>query len=111
MAWRPASSRSLVASPRYFAGAITLGVLMQIGAAFCEVTRSLNWFVDNFPRLADWRSHVERVVELEDTFERGRMAGEADDASTLSRAAPDEDGAERAGLPRPAGRPCRRQRR
>jgi putative ATP-binding cassette transporter len=59
----------LVASPRYFAGAITLGVLMQISSAFGQVTTSLNWFVDNFPRLADWRSHVERVVELEETLD------------------------------------------
>jgi vitamin B12/bleomycin/antimicrobial peptide transport system ATP-binding/permease protein len=58
----------LVASPRYFAGAITLGVLMQISSAFGQVTTSLNWFVDNFPRLAEWRSHVERVVELEETL-------------------------------------------
>ncbi|NKC33045.1 ABC transporter ATP-binding protein/permease [Falsiroseomonas selenitidurans] len=68
----------LVASPRYFAGAITLGVLMQISSAFLEVTRALAWFVDNFPRLADWRSHVERVVDLEDTFDTAEaMAGEA----------------------------------
>ncbi|MBV1799530.1 ABC transporter ATP-binding protein/permease [Siccirubricoccus sp. G192] len=60
---------ALVASPRFFAGAITLGVLMQISSAFYQVTSSLNWFVDNFPRLADWRSHVERVVELEETLE------------------------------------------
>ena len=59
----------LVASPRYFAGAITLGVLMQISSAFGQVTSSLNWFVDNFPRIADWRSHVERVVELEETLD------------------------------------------
>jgi putative ATP-binding cassette transporter len=59
----------LVASPRYFAGAITLGVLMQIANAFGEVTRSLNWFVENFPKIADWHSHVERVVELEDTLD------------------------------------------
>lgn len=59
----------LVASPRYFAGAITLGVLMQISSAFGQVTTSLNWFVDNFPRLADWRSHVERVAELEETLD------------------------------------------
>ena len=68
----------LVASPRYFAGAITLGVLMQISSAFLEVTRGLNWFVDNFPKLADWRSHVERVVDLEDTFDMAEaMAGQA----------------------------------
>lgn len=68
----------LVASPRYFAGAISLGVLMQITSAFLEVTRGLNWFVDNFPKLADWRSHVERVVDLEDTFDMAEaMSGQA----------------------------------
>ena len=59
----------LVASPRYFAGAITLGVLMQVGSAFGEVTKALNWFMDNYPRLADWTSHVDRVVELEDSLD------------------------------------------
>ncbi len=73
----------LVASPRYFAGAITLGVLMQIASAFGEVTRALNWFVDNFPRIADWRSHVERVMELEDTFEAADLAGAETGTITL----------------------------
>lgn len=72
----------LVASPRYFAGAITLGVLMQIASAFGEVTKSLNWFVDNFPRIADWRSHVERVMELEDSFEAASTAG--DETGTIT---------------------------
>ena len=67
----------LVASPRYFSGAITLGVLMQISSAFAQVTTSLNWFVDNFPRIADWRSHVERVAELEDTLEARARCTEA----------------------------------
>jgi putative ATP-binding cassette transporter len=56
---------TLVASPRFFAGAITLGVLMQITAAFGQVQTSLNYFVDNFPRIAEWRSHVERLLEFE----------------------------------------------
>jgi vitamin B12/bleomycin/antimicrobial peptide transport system ATP-binding/permease protein len=64
----------LVASPRYFSGAITLGVLMQISSAFGQVTTSLNWFVDNFPRIADWRSHVARVAELEETLEAEVLA-------------------------------------
>ncbi len=59
----------LVASPRYFAGAITLGVLMQVGSAFGEVTKALNWFMDNYPRLADWTSHLDRVIELEDSLD------------------------------------------
>jgi putative ATP-binding cassette transporter len=72
----------IVASPRYFAGAITLGVLMQITQAFLEVTRSLNWFVDKFPLLADWRSHIERVAALEDTFEAAESQ-EADQTISL----------------------------
>jgi putative ATP-binding cassette transporter len=82
----------LVASPRYFAGAITLGVLMQISSAFGQVTSSLNWFVDNFPRIADWRSHVDRVVELEDTLASAR-ASEADSVIAIQEG-PGEDGRE-----------------
>jgi len=59
----------LLLGPRYFAGAITLGGLMQAGSAFVEVTRALAWFQENWPRLADWRSHVERVVALEDSLD------------------------------------------
>ena len=65
---------TLVASPRFFAGAITLGVLMQITAAFGQVQTSLNYFVDNYPRIAEWRSHVERLVEFEDAL---NSSGEA----------------------------------
>lgn len=82
----------VVASPRYFAGAITLGVLMQITQAFLEVTRSLNWFVEKFPLLADWRSHVERVAALEDTFEAAENL-EADQTIHLVTG-PTEDGRE-----------------
>jgi len=65
---------TLVASPRFFAGAITLGVLMQITAAFGQVQTALNYFVDNYPRIAEWRSHVERLLEFEDAL---NSSGEA----------------------------------
>jgi putative ATP-binding cassette transporter len=83
----------LVASPRYFAGAITLGVLMQIASAFAQVTTALNWFVDNFPRIADWRSHVERVMVLEDTLEAADQIG-AETGLIALREGPGEDGQE-----------------
>jgi len=60
---------TVVASPAYFAGAITLGGLMQIGAAFGQVQGSLNWFVDNFGRIAEWRSAVSRIVAFRDLIE------------------------------------------
>jgi putative ATP-binding cassette transporter len=78
---------TLVASPRYFAGVITLGGLMQIGAAFGQVQSGLNWFVDNFPRLAEWRSHVERVLEFEQalgTPEDAAAALESGETTSIS---------------------------
>ncbi len=56
-------------APQLLAGAITLGVLMQTAHAFLEVTRALTWLTENWPRLADWRCHVARVVELERALE------------------------------------------
>ena len=102
----------LVASPRYFAGAITLGVLMQVGSAFGEVTRALNWFMDNYPRLADWTCHVDRVVELEDSLD---AAGCPDQRCALQvEEGPGADGEETVSfegvaVATPAGKPLVRQ--
>ena len=60
---------TLVASPRYFADQISLGGLMQITAAFGQVQTSLTWFVDNYPLIAEWRSHVARLLEFEDMLQ------------------------------------------
>jgi putative ATP-binding cassette transporter len=59
----------VLGAPMFFAGAITLGMLMQMAHAFMEVTRALTWLTENWPRLADWRCHVARVVELERALE------------------------------------------
>ncbi|MDT8333959.1 ABC transporter ATP-binding protein/permease [Roseomonas gilardii] len=61
---------TVVAAPSYFSGAITLGGLMQIGSAFGSVQSSLNWFVDNFPRLAEWRSSVERLLTFHEALKQ-----------------------------------------
>jgi putative ATP-binding cassette transporter len=54
----------LFATPRYLIGTITLGELMQTGQAFQQVTNSLSWPIDQFPRIAEWRASVERVLAL-----------------------------------------------
>lgn len=58
----------IVAAPRYFAGTIGLGVLMQTAQAFTQVQQALSWFVDNFPRFAEWRASVERVLGLHEAL-------------------------------------------
>lgn len=51
----------VVAGPRYFAGAITLGVLMQIVSAFGQVQRSLSYFINYYRSLAEWRAQMHRL--------------------------------------------------
>ena len=66
----------VVALPRYLAGDIQLGGLMQTAQAFSSVQWALSWLIDNFPRFAEWRASIDRVVhlhaalsDLEDTVE------------------------------------------
>lgn len=50
--------------PKYLSGAMTLGELTQSAAAFVTVQSAFNWLVDNYQRLADWRSSAHRVSTL-----------------------------------------------
>jgi len=52
----------LVASPRYIAGAISLGMLIQSVQAFQHMVSALSWPVDNMAQIATWRTSVERVL-------------------------------------------------
>lgn len=58
----------LISSPRYLAGAISLGILMQIGQAFQQMTAALSWPIDNFPRLAEWHASADRVIGLHEAI-------------------------------------------
>lgn len=54
----------LLCTPKYLSGAMTLGELTQAAAAFVTVQGAFNWLVDNYQRLADWRSSAHRVATL-----------------------------------------------
>lgn len=54
----------LLATPKYLAGDMTLGQVMQVAAAFTAVLGALNWFTDNYIRLAEWSASARRVDEL-----------------------------------------------
>jgi vitamin B12/bleomycin/antimicrobial peptide transport system ATP-binding/permease protein len=60
----------LVASPRYIADAISLGMLMQSVQAFQHLVSALSWPVDNMAQIAKWRTSVERVLSLVNALER-----------------------------------------
>ena len=55
----------LLSAPKYLAGEMTLGSVMQAAAAFTAVLTALNWFAENFIRLAEWSASARRVQELD----------------------------------------------
>jgi len=54
----------ILCAPKYLNGDMALGDVMQVATAFVVVQGALNWFVDNYQRLADWVSSVNRVSSL-----------------------------------------------
>lgn len=55
----------VVTAPRYFSGAITLGVMMQTASAFGQVQSALSFFVDNYTSLAELRAVMDRLKGLQ----------------------------------------------
>jgi vitamin B12/bleomycin/antimicrobial peptide transport system ATP-binding/permease protein len=56
----------LVAAPRYFAGEIQMGGLMQVGDAFISVQNSLSFIVNAYTEIASWQAVTQRLA----TFDR-----------------------------------------
>lgn len=64
----------VVAAPRYFAGTMQLGGLMQTVGAFGEVQSAMSWFVNSYGQLAQWSAIVERLA----TFHRAIVKARAE---------------------------------
>jgi vitamin B12/bleomycin/antimicrobial peptide transport system ATP-binding/permease protein len=54
----------LLCAPKYVAGTMTLGDVMQATSAFMIVQVAFSWLVENYPRLADWTASASRVAAL-----------------------------------------------
>lgn len=54
----------ILCAPKFLAGEMTLGQVMQATAAFIQVQYAFNWLVDNYPRLAEWTASARRVSNL-----------------------------------------------
>ncbi|BBP79344.1 ABC transporter ATP-binding protein [Pseudomonas sp. Ost2] len=54
----------IVAAPRYFAGKIQLGELMQINSAFGNVQENFSWFITAYSDLAAWRATCDRLLSF-----------------------------------------------
>jgi vitamin B12/bleomycin/antimicrobial peptide transport system ATP-binding/permease protein len=83
----------ILCAPKYLNGAMALGEVVQVAAAFVMVQGALNWFVDNYHRLADWVSSVNRVSALLLALDQIDAHGTNLKAARSSTAKPDRDSA------------------
>jgi putative ATP-binding cassette transporter len=79
----------VVASPRFFSGAMPLGGIFQIASAFGQVQSALSWFLNAYTMFANWKATVDRLVGFAESLEKvqaQKVEGErvADAARTLS---------------------------
>ena len=71
----------VVATPQYFAGAFTIGVLMQISDAFGTVSGAMSWFIGSYGTLAGWRATVNRLREFRRVIDDQHFAEVESDAT------------------------------
>src|SRR5262249_15294441 len=62
----------VVAAPRYFAGTLQLGGLMQTASAFGRVQDALSWFVGAYAQLAGWKATVDRLTGFQHAITTAR---------------------------------------
>jgi putative ATP-binding cassette transporter len=92
----------VVAAPRYFAGQIKLGGLMQTGSAFNVLQDALSYLVNSYTTIASWKAVTDRLNGFNDSirvaesmeapatgFERNTSAQNAIEASNLTIRLPD----------------------
>ena len=65
----------VVAAPRYFSGAISLGILVRIARAFGQVQDSLSWFINSYTSIASWKASVDRLISFDRAMAQAEAAG------------------------------------
>ncbi len=94
----------VVASPHYFAGIITLGVLTQTADAFGQVQGALSWFINVYTDLADWKASVDRLISFDQAIAKAEAAGADGAGIALGEAKGDDLEIEKLDLGLPDGR-------
>lgn len=88
----------LLGAPKFLAGEMSLGDLMQAAGAFMQVQMALNWLADNSLRLADWFASARRVASLDLFFDSlDKLATGAED-KMIDLAFSDDDALHLCGL-------------
>ncbi len=75
----------LLCAPKFLAGSMSLGEVMQAASAFTIVQGAFGWLVDNYPRLADWNACARRVASLMTSLDDLERAEQSDDIGRIKR--------------------------
>jgi len=62
----------VVASPRFFSGAMPLGGIFQIASAFGQVQGALSWFLNAYGSFANWKATVDRLTGFTEALQQAR---------------------------------------
>jgi len=65
----------VVAAPRFFAGKIQLGGLMQTASAFAQVQGALSYIVDAYTSIAAWKAVIKRLGGFAESIKQAEAAG------------------------------------
>lgn len=74
----------LMAAPRFFAGQMHLGGLMQTVAAFASVHSGLSYLVNSYTAIATWTAVLNRLTGFTGAIERVETLKEMEDLKRLS---------------------------
>ena len=75
----------LLCAPKYVAGTMSLGQVMQAVSAFMIVQAAFSWLVENYPRIADWTASASRAASLLVSLDRLEEAEQEGTAGRISR--------------------------
>lgn len=58
----------VLAMPSYFAGLLTLGLIVQARVAYDQVSGALSWFPNAYREIARWRANIERLAAFSEVM-------------------------------------------
>lgn len=88
----------LLCAPKFLAGNMTLGQVMQAASAFVIVQTAFAWLVDNYPRFANWNANARRIASLVASLDALQEAERSGGIKVISRSEHDQNALQLRGL-------------
>ncbi len=79
----------VITAPFFFAGKMTLGVMMQTAGAFARVDAALSFFIDRYATLADYKAVVDRLNGFDRSIEGAKALQKTSDITRVEFAGAD----------------------